>query len=180
MKKYVLTGGHGVGKTSIILALEHLGEYVLREAGSDYQYYLRAKGIPFPLDQDNFEQGVLSLHLQREERLPNGLERVFLDRGKPDHLAYSELFKWPLSDHLQKEAERTDYSAVFFVQGNSEYGIGLCSKREQNESFTLETTLVKLYKRLGYLIHWVPCGLLEERVRYILQVVESLEQHDSN
>ena len=43
-KKYVLSGGPGSGKSSILLGLEQLGEYIVREAAEDYIKYKQAQG----------------------------------------------------------------------------------------------------------------------------------------
>lgn len=77
MKRYVLTGGHGVGKSSIIAALEQRGEHVVHEAAATVRILGHARGQPFPEDDSSFESSALSLHLQRESRVPATAHRVF-------------------------------------------------------------------------------------------------------
>ena len=45
MKKYILTGGPGSGKSSILLGLEQQGETIIREAAEDYIKHQQAQGI---------------------------------------------------------------------------------------------------------------------------------------
>lgn len=44
VKKYVLTGGPGAGKTSLLIYLEILGELTIREAAEDLIRYQQALG----------------------------------------------------------------------------------------------------------------------------------------
>jgi predicted ATPase len=168
MKKYVLTGGQCAGKTSLILALEFHGEHVVREAGSDYLYYERAKGHAFPSDSENFEEEILKFHLQREARIPPSIKRAFLDRGKPDHLVYSNLFRWPLSDELKQAALEVDYAGVFLVRHFGEEWIEKVNMREREDSMRIESALIEIYEQLGCNLICVPPGKLEDRVSFIL------------
>lgn len=168
MKKFVLTGGHGVGKTSLLLALEMQGEYILREAASDYQRFQRANGIPFPSDHDDFEQNILEIHLRRESQIPSSISRVFIDRGKPDHVVYSDIFHWPLPALLKQAALTTDYTKIFFVECFGAEWAEKVSAREQEESRRIARELISIYEQLGYDVVRVPPGKLNERVQFIL------------
>lgn len=175
MKKYVLTGGQCAGKTSLILALEFHGEYIVREAGSDYLYYERARGNPFPSDSEDFEQRILKIHLQREGRIPTHLERVFLDRGKPDHLVYSNLFHWPLPDEMKLAALEVDYSGIFLVSHFGDEWVERVNPREQEESIRIETAMIEIYERLGFNLIYVPPGKLEDRLQFVLSTLKNNE-----
>lgn len=48
VKKYVITGGPGTGKSSIILALEKKGEHIVHEAAEDFIKLQQARGIKEP------------------------------------------------------------------------------------------------------------------------------------
>lgn len=170
MKKYVLTGGQCAGKTSLILALEFHGEQIVREAGSDYLYYERAKGNPFPSDSDHFEEEILKFHMRREARIPNHAGRIFLDRGKPDHVVYSKLFRWRLSDELRQAALDVDYAGVFLVRHFGEEWLERVDQRERADSLRIEAALVEIYERLGFNLIYVPPGTLEDRVWFILSM----------
>ena len=92
-RKYVLTGGPGSGKSSIILALEYRGEAVMREVAGDFINLQQAMGIPEPWKDPKFQDRIRNWQVTREmdadKIAKNG--RVFLDRGVLDGLAYCQM-----------------------------------------------------------------------------------------
>ena len=56
IRKFVLTGGPGSGKSSIILELERRGEYVVREAAEDVIRLEQAKGIKNPQESEMLQE----------------------------------------------------------------------------------------------------------------------------
>ena len=79
-QKYVLTGGPGSGKSSIILALEMQEEYVIREAAEDYIRLRQAQGQPQPWTEADFQDRILDIQMQREARIPLDAEIVSLKK----------------------------------------------------------------------------------------------------
>lgn len=165
--RFVLTGGHGVGKSSLIRALEARGEAVAYEAAQDVRLRLEAEGVPFPADRDDFESLCLALHRQREERARTWGKRVFLDRGAPDHLVYAELGHWPLSSEEIEYCLAARYGAVFLVLPH-ERTAATMTKSETVFSERLTRALREMYaERLGMVVHEVPPGTLAQRVRWV-------------
>lgn len=168
MKRFVLTGGHGVGKSSLIRELEARGEVITEEAAQDVRLRLEAHGEGFPVDRDDFESLCLALHLQREDRVPSSAERVFHDRGAPDHLAYAELGPWALSAEEISYCMAARYEAVFLVLPHDQAARTL-PRTERAFSDRLSHALHDLYAvRLGMVVHEVPPGGLTDRVNYVL------------
>ncbi|MFA5805031.1 MAG: ATP-binding protein [Melioribacteraceae bacterium] len=174
--KYVLTGGHGSGKTSILLYLERLNEYIIREAASDYFYIERAKRELFPLDNKYCEDEILSIHLKREKSIPENISRVFLDRGTIDHLVYSKLYDLPLSEKNIYESKEVKYNLAFFIDLPSDFGIGLCTYRENLESLNIHKELLKAYLDCGIKVHRIKPAPLLKRVQKILRIVKDFEK----
>jgi predicted ATPase len=166
--RFVLTGGHGVGKSSLIRALESHGEAVIYEAAQDVRLRLEAQGVAFPTDRDDFESLCLTLHRQREERVMSGTERVFLDRGAPDHLVYAELGHWILTSQEVDYCLAANYDGVFLVLPHEPL-LPTLSRSERTFSRRLSEALHKMYaERLGMVVHEVPPGALTERVGFVL------------
>lgn len=70
-KRVVFAGGPGTGKTSLVLALELRGEYVVHEAATDYIKVKQAYGIAKPWeDWEDFLSGIFELQRQREANVP--------------------------------------------------------------------------------------------------------------
>ncbi|MDP4500512.1 ATP/GTP-binding protein [Nonomuraea turcica] len=164
---FVFTGAHGVGKSSLIRAMEYQGERVVREAAQDVRLLMEAAGDPFPLDRDDFESRCLQLHRMREERARASGGTVFLDRGCLDYLAYAELGPWPLSDAERDHCRATRYDAVFLVLPHGrEWGSTLrAGEREFCERLVCE--LRRLYTELGMPVYEVPAGDVWERAGWV-------------
>ncbi len=167
-QKYILTGAPGSGKTSLILALEQRGEYVLREAAEDYIRYCQAHGQKEPWKENDFQDKILELQLLREARLPL-TGRVFLDRGIPDGMAYAqqttEIYK-----RILAEAKKVCYSKIFFIDVMDIRETTTVRRENTAEALSLALRLKEAYISLGYTPVCIPPGTLEERVGLILEV----------
>jgi predicted ATPase len=174
MKRFVLTGAHGCGKTSILLAMEALGEQIVREAGSDYQRIERARGNPFPSDRIDFAEQIGRMQLDRERRLVIHGARAFLDRALPDTLAYGAAFSWPISAELESLARASRYTAVFVVEPFGAEWEELVDARERADGARLLPQLIAIYRELGHEPIAVPPGPLDERVAFLLARADEL------
>lgn len=181
VKKYILTGGPGTGKSSIILALEQQGEYVIREAAEDYIRLRQAQGQPEPWTEPNFQDKILELQLQREEKIPIGTKKVFIDRGILDGLAYYQIAGKEPSEQMihamRKVKHERPYEKIFLIKN-----LGTCEKNEiRRENITEAIRLEKLqeqnYMLLGYEIMRIHSGSLKERVEKIM--FEIRNEHDA-
>jgi predicted ATPase len=172
MKRYVLTGGHGVGKSSVIAALELRGEYVVHEAAATIRSLGRARSQSFPEDTPDFESGALSLHLQRESWVPAIASRVFLDRGAPDHLAYSRAGRWPLTEAEVAACRSARYDLAFLAEPPSS-GLPTVGRVEAAFCRRLVAAIEEVYTQLGISIIRLPYGPVDKRVALILHTVRA-------
>lgn len=164
-RKYILTGAPGSGKSSIILALEMLGEHTIREAAEDVIKYFQAQGIQKPWELPNFQNDMLNLQIQREQRIKEGIERVFIDRGIPDGLAYT----FPgteISRRIQQETRR--YDKVFLIENLGRTETNAIRRENHEEALRIELKIEEVYTTLGYKIIRVPSSNLMQRTRAIL------------
>lgn len=148
MKRIILTGGHGVGKTSTLLALEELGEHVVFEAAAHVRRLGRARGVAFPDDFPGFESSALACHLARECAVGSDVSRVFLDRGAPDHLAYSATGHWQLAEAEIEACRGRRYDHVFLLEGPPGRPSTL-DRVEAAFSQRLVAELIRIYTELG-------------------------------
>jgi predicted ATPase len=172
VKRYVLSGGHGVGKSSIIAALEQRGEQVVYEAAASVRALGRARGQPFPEDTSDFESLALSLHLQRESCVPATAHRVFFDRGAPDHLAYSCVGRWPLTEAEIAACRAARYDLAFLAEPPSA-GLPTVGRVEAAFCRRLVAAIEEIYPELGTSIVRLPYGPIDERVALILSTVRT-------
>lgn len=169
MKQIVLTGGHGVGKTSLLSALEERGEHVVPEAARDVRLLDIASGVAFPEDQLDFESRVLARHLARERAVPTRLKRVFFDRGAPDHLAYATVGRWSLTDADIAACRSRHYQHVFLLDGPPGEPPTI-DRVERAFCQRLVCELERVYAELGMPVHRLVWAPVAERVKAILAV----------
>ena len=171
--KHILTGGPGSGKSSLILALEQKGEYCIREAAEDIIRYQQALGNKEPWLNPDFQDWILNLQIQREQRIPKEAKRAFIDRGLVDGLAYYELRGREPSKAIKEATRNLDYEKVFLIQN-----LGNCLKtevRRENleEALKLERLLKKNYETLGYKVIRIGPAPLEERMSQLLSYIKA-------
>ncbi len=169
LKRYVLTGGPGCGKTSILTGLEMRGELVVREAARDYYLLERARGIVAPTELDSFEAEILRLHLMRERAIPTeGRARVFLDRGVYDHFVYGRLVGKHIPRSLARQARRcATYSIAFLVEplgGQWSEPVGYTGLRPEE----LHQAIGEEYAALGIKVIPIAPAPLDNRVEAVL------------
>ena len=72
MKRYILTGAPGAGKTAILRRLELDGFSVVEEAATDVIVLSQAQGVAEPWTHRSFIDAVVDLQRQRQLRVHRG------------------------------------------------------------------------------------------------------------
>ena len=155
MKRYVLTGTPGCGKTSIIRSLELDGYSVVEEAATDIIALRNAQGIVEPHTQAAFIDDITNLQKQRQLRVA-GLEGIqFYDRSPVCTYALSRWLGVPISTILADEmerirVERTYQQQVFFIEN-----LGFCEPTQARritfeDSIKFEKVHEETYREFGY------------------------------
>lgn len=174
MHKYVLTGGNGSGKTSLLLVLQLSGEKVVRESASDFLYVERAKGNLFPLDNQDAEEQILRIQIEREKHV-DICKRVFLDRSTIDHFVYARLLRQKLSENIINKCSQFKYDIIFLIKTSEEFGIGLCTEREYKYSIFLEKEIIKEYENIEYKVIIIEPDSIENRLIGIKERIKAYE-----
>lgn len=172
MKRYVLTGGPGTGKSSIIFALEMQGEHVVREAAEDYIRLRQAQGQAEPWTEPDFQMEILKLQLKRESEVPFAAYRAFIDRGIPDGLAYTTPGTETYNSILRTTLNREKYNGVFLIEN-----LGATEKTDvrregYEEAIELGEKLELVYRELGYSPIRIFPGTVSERAEQIIAAVQ--------
>lgn len=174
-KRIIITGGPGVGKTSILLALEQAGEYVVKEAATDFIMYRQALGISSPWEEmEAFQLGIVNLQLQREQRMPTNVDRIFLDRGCHDGLAYldPEMKAYATIETISRTCQ---YDMVFLIEPLDHCKTTQVRREDKQEALLLSKKMEKIYKDFGFDPITIKKGPLEQRVEDILQELKNRE-----
>ena len=172
-KKYILTGGPGTGKSSIILALEQKGEHTIPEAATDVIRYQQALGNKEPWTNPEFQDWILKLQLQREKNIPANIGRVFIDRGILDGAAYYIKDRKEYTPKLEQAIKEMEYEKKVFLVENFRRSCEKTETRREDleDSLQLGRIIERLYREKGYEIIGAGPGTVQERMERILRKI---------
>ena len=169
MKRYIITGAPGTGKTTLINLLQKNGHLVFEEISrkiiiSEQQTY----GHKTPWDD---VVGFSNLVYQQTVKALNTpiLKHAFVDRGLADTIAYLQLKQQPISSSfLQFDYQKFYYKTVFFCPLWKEiYKQDTQRLQSFEEANKLQQLLLSTYKSLGFSILLVPKATPLERLDFI-------------
>ena len=167
--RFVLTGGPGVGKTTLLEHLRSLGYSTVREAARDVigeQMKLGTDVLPWK-DQPAFQRRVLKVQLEREESATGPL--IFADRGVPDGIAYLRASGLGVLRELLENA-RDRYEGVFLVEPLEGGYRPDPERREGPEAaHELHDAVETTYLDLGYQIVRVPPMPVAQRSAFVIE-----------
>src|SRR5438874_1931655 len=104
MKRYIVTGAQGAGKTAIVRQLELDGFSVVEEAATDIHALWQAKGIAEPWTRPKFIDAIVSLQRIRELRSACVTDIVqFHDRSAVCTAALADYLGFPKPQSLLRE-----------------------------------------------------------------------------
>lgn len=172
--RYIITGGPGFGKTTIIRRLEELGHPVCHENSREViKEQLDTGGNILPwVDVVKFTEIIVEKRAHAYNDVT--LERpVFFDRGIPDALAFLYRQELEVKEHLRQAARSHQYNPTVFITPPWYAIFKNDNERRETyaESVTVHTFIAKTYADLGYKLVDVPPGELEERVQFVLDYV---------
>lgn len=176
--KIALTGAPGSGKSSIIKELEYTWkERTIAEAAEDIIKYLQAKGNPRPWELPDFQDRILKLQLQRESQIENLEERVFIDRGILDGLAYYQIQGKTPSEEMKKAIEdiKGRYKKVFLIELGDNCQKTEVRREDIEQAKTLQELQYKNYTQAGYKVERIPYLGIEERAKLIQLTIKELK-----
>lgn len=178
MKRFIITGTPGSGKTAIIRQLELEGFTVVEEAATDVIAAAKARGIPEPWTSPSFIDSVVALQRQRQVRaLCQPGEVQFYDRSPVCTAALSLFLGYPFSAALTRELERIKAEAIYqqtvFLVRNLGFITPTDARRISFEqALAFERIHEEAYQNLGFgLVSFEP-GNLAERCRKITSLLD--------
>jgi predicted ATPase len=180
MKRFILTGAPGAGKTAILRQLELDGFGVVEEAATDVIALWQAQGIAQPWTDRSFIDAVTSLQRRRQIRSASeAVEIQFHDRSVICTAALAAYLGFPPCVMLSRELERIEAEKIYRKQVFFIRNLGFIKPTEARrisfeESLRFEQIHEETYRSWGFEIISVEPGRLCERVTAIKLAVESL------
>jgi len=179
MKRYILTGTPGSGKTSVLHTLKSQGYAVVEEAATDVIALEHRRGNAEPWMQADFIDKIVLLQKQRQiEAATPADELQVYDRSPICTFALSRYLGYLPSACLLEEMERIERENIYQKQVFFLENLGFCQPTEARkisfeESLLFEKIHAEVYTSLGYHLIKVPPEALAQRVHCIMQWMKS-------
>lgn len=172
---FVLTGGPGSGKTTLIDALADAGFARSVEAGRGIiqdQVAIGGRVLPW-CDPPLFAEMMLSWEMRSHHAARDQTGPVFFDRGVPDVVGYMRLLGLPVPSHMEKAAATFRYNRRVFIAPPWPEIFTQDNERKQTleEAERTYAALAETYPRFGYELVTLPRLRVAERLRFILDAV---------
>jgi predicted ATPase len=173
MRRFILTGTPGAGKTAILRRLEQEGFGVVEEAATDVIALDQASGVAEPWRTAAFIDRIVDLQRMRQIRAAGAPDAVqFHDRSVICTAALASFLGYPFSAALSGELQRIERQAVFQKQAFFIRSLGFIRPTEARrisfeEALRFEEVHEKTYREHGFEIVPVAPGSVLDRVEAI-------------
>lgn len=171
MRRYILTGAPGSGKTSILGALRDRGYPVVSEAATDVIAVGQSSGNDQPWADPQFIEDIFALQrLRLSEPAPARARVQFHDRSPVCTLALVRYLGYRVPAGLEAEVGKLAgvyQRQVFFVRPIGFVEPTAARRISYQDSLRFERFHEAEYERLGFELIDVPPGQVEERAALI-------------
>ena len=172
MKIFVISGGPGVGKTSVINELRKREFKVLieaaREVSNTDQRFIGKSTLE--INKKDFQDAIFDFQKIQLSKLTRG-EVVFTDRGFGDILAYYKLADYNIPHEKFEHAKNFKYDKVFILDFIDFYEKDELRQEHLKDQKKIHIEIVNMYINLDYEIIKVPFRSVEERADFIINLI---------
>lgn len=181
MRRFILTGTPGSGKTAIIRQLELDGFGVVEEAATDVIALAQAGGINRPWEDPSFIDSIVSLQVQRQVRASCQPDEVqFHDRSVICTAALATYLGYSASEVLLRELQRISVGSiyerrVFFARNLGFITPSAARRISLEDALRFEQIHEETYHSLGFELVYIEPGRLGDRVAVIKAALAAFE-----
>ena len=175
---FILTGGPGSGKTSVLQELKARGYTIVHETGRSViqqQVTIDGEALPWK-DTRLFAQHMLAADISNYLQHDGAKSIIIFDRGIPDVLGYALLSEIDEAPSYKKQAKQFQYNKYAFILPPWETIYVNDYERKQDFTVALNTykVMYKTYKRLGYHLIDLPKVSISDRADIFIKMVETI------
>lgn len=169
MRRYVLTGSPGSGKTSILHGLADLGHTVVEEAATAVIARAQARGEDEPWTRASFIEEIVELQRRRQLAAATTNSAQVYDRSPVCTHALVRYLGRPVPPSLTAEIERITTEGIYEPQVFFVRNLGFCEptgarRISFEESLEFEKVHEDSYRTFGYELVDIPAADLPLRV----------------
>ena len=177
---FVLTGGPGSGKSSVLNELKNEGYAVVEESGRKViqeQVVQDGEALPWK-NKQKFRDLMVQEDIRKYQEAQKLDGIVLFDRGIPDSLGYSYLEEIPIDSSLEAIVGKYPYQPVVFMMPPWEEIYENDTERKQDFETSVETyeAMRAVYTGLGYMIMELPKVDIKERVKFVKAILRQKER----
>ena len=170
--KFVVTGGPGSGKSTLINELSGRGIATMPEAGRSiirHQTSIGGNALPWA-NQKAYAGLMLSWDLRSYHEAARYARPVVFDRGLPDCIGYLKLIGQPVPSQFERAANQFRYNRHVFLAPFWEEIFSQDAERKQSpdEAKATSDVMVETYTALGYQLIDLPRVSPQERADFVL------------
>lgn len=169
---FVVTGGPGAGKTSLIEALAERGYPHVEEAGRKIIREQRQSGGNATHDGDRiaYRELMFDHAIESYRRMTSETRIVFFDRGLPDLAGYSRLIGANVPAHIARAIVLHRYNKLVLIAPPWEDIYTADTERRQDftEAVATHDAIRYAYVQAGYCPIELPKSSIESRVDFVL------------
>ena len=169
---FVISGGPGSGKSSLIAALAAQGIATMPETGrAIIREQVAAGGNALPwADRAAFAERMLERELRSHGEARALPGPVIMDRGVPDVIGYLRLCGLPASAEAERAAMTFRYNRTVFVAPHwpAIYAQDAERKQDDAEAAATHDMMAKVYTELGYDLVPLPFASVAERLGFVM------------